>query len=169
MDFETLFRQYPGLQNYYENIVQQGFQGTPQQALEEFITSTTGRKFPQAQEIGIQPPVTAPRITPELTQQLIRQQTGAATTQAEADALMRQYLPQTTRPQISPAQTQQLMAQTGAAATPAEITSMMQPPIAAYQRGLLSGSIAPSTPYGYGMATSPYYGYPRNPYGGLLY
>ena len=45
----------------------------------------------------------------------------------------------------------------------------VDPEILAYQRGLLSGSIPAATPYGYGMATSPYYGYPRNRLSGLLY
>lgn len=48
-------------------------------------------------------------------------------------------------------------------------SSMVDPTVMAYQRGLLSGSIQPQSPYGMGLATSPYYGYPRNPYGSLLY
>ena len=46
---------------------------------------------------------------------------------------------------------------------------MVDPTVMAYQRGLLSGTVQPQNPYGFGLATSPYYGYPRNPYGNLLY
>ena len=48
-------------------------------------------------------------------------------------------------------------------------SSMVDPTVMAYQRGLLSGTVQPQNPYGFGLATSPYYGYPRNPYGSLLY
>ena len=48
-------------------------------------------------------------------------------------------------------------------------SSMVDPTVMAYQRGLLSGTVQPQNPYGFGLATSPYYGYPRNPYGNLLY
>jgi hypothetical protein len=48
-------------------------------------------------------------------------------------------------------------------------TPIVDPTMAAYQRSLLSGTTQPVNPYGFGFATSPYYGYPRNPYAGILY
>lgn len=117
-----LFNRFPGLENYYENLIQQGFQGTPEQALQEFITSTTGRQMPS------------------LMPQAMQQGTAMGA------------MPQTMPP----------------AALPLPQT-MVDPTVMAYQRGLLSGSVQPQNPYGFGLATSPYYGYPRNPYGSLLY
>ena len=168
MDFEELFKRFPGLENLYENAVSQGFTGTPQDILQQY-----GQDFQQnigglGSMMGIQPTPSVPRVTPELTQQLIRQQTGAAVTQAEADKLMRQYVPP--MPDQRAMATQQAMP-----AMQQPMPAMQQPmpvqdpAMLAYQRGLLSGSMPPTTPYGYGMATSPYYGYPRNPLSGLLY
>ena len=74
-----------------------------------------------------------------------------------------QAMPQSAMPQqVMP---QQMMPQQ---AMPMPST-MVDPTVMAYQRGLLSGSVQPQNPYGFGLATSPYYGYPRNPYGSLLY
>ena len=68
-----------------------------------------------------------------------------------------QVMPQATMPQVMPQPTMPMP------------SSMVDPTVMAYQRGLLSGSIQPQNPYGFGLATSPYYGYPRNPYGSLFY
>ena len=88
-----------------------------------------------------------------MAQQIARQQTGAQLTQAEASRMIDQYMPAMQQPM--PAMQQPMPVQ--------------DPAMLAYQRGLLSGSMQAPTPYGYGMATTPYYGYPRSPYGGLLY
>jgi len=68
-----------------------------------------------------------------------------------------QVMPQATMPQVMPQPTMPMP------------SSMVDPTVMAYQRGLLSGTVQPQNPYGFGLATSPYYGYPRNPYGSLLY
>ena len=68
-----------------------------------------------------------------------------------------QVMPQATMPQVMPQPTMPMP------------SSMVDPTVMAYQRGLLSGTVQPQNPYGFGLATSPYYGYPRNPYGNLLY
>ena len=73
-----------------------------------------------------------------------------------------QAMPQVAMPQAMP---QQMMPQP----TMPMPSSMVDPTVMAYQRGLLSGTMQPQNPYGFGLATSPYYGYPRNPYGNLLY
>ena len=161
MDLEQLFKQYPGLENLYENALSQGYTGTPQDLLRQY-----GQDFQQnigglGSMMGIQPAPSGIRITPELTQQAVRQYTGSNPTQAEAETLMRQYMPQMPTPQ--PAQQMQPMQQ------PMPTQPAVDPAMLAYQRGLLSGSMPAATPYGYGMATSPYYGYPRNPLSGLLY
>ena len=69
---------------------------------------------------------------------------------------------------MQPAMPNPQMMQPGAAMG-AMPQTMVDPNAMAYQRGLLSGSVQPQNPYGFGLATSPYYGYPRNPYGSLLY
>ena len=70
-------------------------------------------------------------------------------------------------PQTMP---QQMMPQQAMPQPTMPMPSAMVDPVAmAYQRGLLSGTVQPQNPYGFGLATSPYYGYPRNPYGNLLY
>lgn len=164
MDLEQLFKQYPGLQNLYENALQQGYTGTPQDLLQQY-----GQDFQQnvgglGSMMGIQRAPQTPRVTPEMAQQIARQQTGAQLTQAEASRMIDQYMPQ--MPVAQPMQ-QAMPAQQMPQATPMQ--PAVDPAMLAYQRGLLSGSMPAATPYGYGMATSPYYGYPRSPYGGLLY
>lgn len=161
MDLEQLFKQYPGLQNLYENALQQGYTGTPQDLLQQY-----GQDFQQnvgglGSMMGIQRAPQTPTVTPEMAQQIARQQTGAQLTQAEASRMIDQYMPQ--MPVAQPMQ-QAMPAQQMPQAMP-----MQDPAMLAYQRGLLSGSMPAASPYGYGMATSPYYGYPRSPYGGLLY
>ena len=128
--FEELFRQYPGLQNLYENAVANGYQGDPQQLLKEY-----GQDF--SNEIGGLGAVMG-----------MQQPQPSLMGQAVAPAAM----PAQQMPQAMP------MPQ-----------AMVDPTVMAYQRGLLSGSIQPQNPYGMGLATSPYVGYPRNPYGSLLY
>ena len=126
--FEELFKQFPGLQNLYENAVANGYTGDPQQLLKEY-----GQDFQQ--NIGGLGSVLG--ITPQAMPQV-----------AMPQAMPQQMMPQPTMPMPS---------------------SMVDPTVMAYQRGLLSGTVQPQNPYGFGLATSPYYGYPRNPYGNLLY
>jgi len=133
--FEELFRQYPGLQNLYENAVANGYTGDPQQLLREY-----GQDF--SNEIG---------------------GLGAALGMQSQPSLMPQGMAQAVQQQAMPAQ--QMMPQQ----TMPMPQAMIDPTVMAYQRGLLSGSIQPQNPYGMGLATSPYVGYPRNPYGSLLY
>lgn len=167
MDLEELFRQYPGLQNLYENALQQGYTGTPQDLLQQY-----GQDFQQnvgglGSVMGIQRAPQTPTVTPEMAQQIARQQTGAQLTQAEASRMIDQYMPAMPAQRMATQQAMPAMQQPMPAmqqAVPAQDPAML-----AYQRGLLSGSMQAPTPYGYGMATTPYYGYPRSPYGGLLY
>jgi hypothetical protein len=134
--FEELFKQYPGLQNLYENAIANGYQGDPQQLLQEY-----GQDF--SREIGGLGQITDSEAMRSLMSKPQIPATGGLmgqVTEAEMQK-MNQMMPQT----------------------------MVDPTAMAYQRGLLSGSMQPQNPYGYGLATSPYVGYPRNPYGSLLY
>jgi|DEB0MinimDraft_4_1074332.scaffolds.fasta_scaffold116377_3 hypothetical protein len=140
--FEELFKQFPGLQNLYENAVANGYTGDPQQLLKEY-----GQDFQQ--NIGGLGSVLG--ITPQAMTQAAMPQQAMPMPQA----MPQQMMPQTTMPMA-----QSLM-------TPS--TPIVDPTMAAYQRSLLSGTTQPQNPYGMGLATSPYYGYPRNPYAGLLY
>lgn len=132
--FEELFRQFPGLQNLYENAVANGYQGDPQQLLQEYGQDFSSEIGGLGAAMGMQP------------------QQPSLMGQAVAPAAMPAQMPQQAMPQAMP------MPQ-----------AMVDPSVMAYQRGLLSGSIQPQSPYGMGLATSPYVGYPRNPYGSLLY
>lgn len=132
--FEELFRQFPGLQNLYENAVANGYQGDPQQLLQEYGQDFSNEIGGLGAAMGMQP------------------QAPSLMGQAVAPAAMPAQMPQQAMPQAMP------MPQ-----------AMVDPSVMAYQRGLLSGSIQPQNPYGMGLATSPYVGYPRNPYGSLLY
>ena len=132
--FEELFRQFPGLQNLYENAVANGYQGDPQQLLQEYGQDFSNEIGGLGAAMGMQP------------------QQPSLMGQAVAPAAMPAQMPQQAMPQAMP------MPQ-----------AMVDPSVMAYQRGLLSGSIQPQNPYGMGLATSPYVGYPRNPYGSLLY
>ena len=132
--FEELFRQFPGLQNLYENAVANGYQGDPQQLLQEYGQDFSNEIGGLGAAMGMQP------------------QAPSLMGQSVAPAAMPAQMPQQAMPQAMP------MPQ-----------AMVDPSVMAYQRGLLSGSIQPQNPYGFGLATSPYYGYPRNPYGSLLY
>lgn len=140
--FEELFNRFPGLQNLYENAVANGYTGDPEQLLKEY-----GQDFSQnigglGSMMGIQPQVMPQAAMQPAMPNPQMMQPGAAMG----------AMPQTMPPAALP------MPQT-----------MVDPNAMAYQRGLLSGSVQPQNPYGFGLATSPYYGYPRNPYGSLLY
>lgn len=140
--FEELFNRFPGLQNLYENAVANGYTGDPEQLLKEY-----GQDFSQnigglGSMMGIQPQVMPQAVMQPAMPNPQMMQPGAAMG----------AMPQTMPPAALP------MPQT-----------MVDPNAMAYQRGLLSGSVQPQNPYGFGLATSPYYGYPRNPYGSLLY
>lgn len=137
--FEELFKQFPGLENLYENAVANGYTGDPQQLLKEY-----GQDFQQ--NIGGLGSVLG--VTPQIMPQATMPQQAMPMPQA----MPQQMMPQQAMPQAMPMP-----------------SSMVDPTVMAYQRGLLSGSIQPQSPYGMGLATSPYYGYPRNPYGSLLY
>ena len=140
--FEELFNRFPGLQNLYENAVANGYTGDPEQLLKEY-----GQEFSQnigglGSMMGIQPQVMPQAAMQPAMPNPQMMQPGAAMG----------AMPQTMPPAALP------MPQT-----------MVDPTVMAYQRGLLSGSVQPQNPYGFGLATSPYYGYPRNPYSSLLY
>jgi hypothetical protein len=133
--FEELFRQYPGLQNLYENAIANGYTGDPQQLLREYGQDFSNEIGGLGAALGVQP---QPSLMPQGMAQAVQQQAMPA----------QQMMPQQTMPMPQ---------------------AMIDPTVMAYQRGLLSGSIQPQNPYGFGLATSPYVGYPRNPYGSLLY
>ena len=129
MDFEQLFAQYPGLQNYYENAIANGYTGTPQELYTKFVSETTGR-MPTSNVM-------------EYNNALAGGYTGT----------MNDYI-------------NSMKANAGAQT----LLEAISPEKQAYQRSLLSGSTQPNSPYGFGLAGSPYSGYPRNnPFAGLLY
>lgn len=134
MDYTELLNQlneqFPGIATAYENAVAEGFTGSPQDYLNQFMSN-----FPSG---GLQYSPAEQTYLKNLNQQVTAPAQLAATT---APNLL------------------------GATPQP----NMVDPRIAAYQRSLLSGTNQPSQPYGYGIATSPYVGYPRNPFSGLLY
>ena len=142
--FEELFRQYPGLQNLYENAVANGYQGDPQQLLREYGQDFSNEIGGLGAAMGMQQP------QPSLMGQAVAP--AAMPAQQMPQAMPQQMMPQQAMPQAMPMP-----------------SGMVDPTVMAYQRGLLSGSIQPQNPYGMGLATSPYVGYPRNPYGSLLY
>ena len=139
--FEELFRQFPGLQNLYENAIANGYQGDPQQLLQEY-----GQDF--SSEIGGLGAALGVPAQPSLMPQAMPQAVPQEFTNMQQQVMPQQAMPQQGMPMPQ---------------------AMVDPTVMAYQRGLLSGSVQPQNPYGMGLATSPYYGYPRNPYGSLLY
>ena len=129
MDYEQLFAQYPGLQNYYENAVQNGYQGTPTDIYNKFIEEMTG-KAPTSNVM-------------EYNNALAGGYTGTM---------------------------QDFINANKANAGAQTLLEAVSPEKQAYQRSLLSGSTQPNSPYGFGLAGSPYSGYSRNnPFAGLLY
>jgi len=146
--FEELFQRFPGLQNLYENAVANGYTGDPQQLLKEY-----GQDFQQnigglGSVLGVPTPPVAPPDFSALNDTPAGRQRGMGSYPVMPNPNDPRYLPPEAMPMPS---------------------SMVDPTVMAYQRGLLSGTVQPQNPYGFGLATSPYYGYPRNPYGSLLY
>lgn len=45
---DNLFEKYPGLQNYYENAVQAGYTGTPQDIYAKFMEEMSGKPVPSS-------------------------------------------------------------------------------------------------------------------------
>jgi|SRR5210317_2219244 len=128
-EYEQLFNTYPGLQNYYENAVAAGYQGTPADIYNKFIEEMTGR-MPSSNVM-------------EYNNALAGGYTGT----------LNDYI-------------NSMKANAGAQT----LLEAVSPEKQAYQRSLLSGSTQPNSPYGFGLAGTNYYGYPRNnAYNGILY
>lgn len=128
MDFQQLFDAYPGLQNYYENAIANGYTGTPQELYTKFVSETTGR-MPTSNVM-------------EYNNALANGYSGTMSDYVNSQR---------------------------ANAGMETLLNAISPEKLAYQRSLLSGTTQPNKSYGLGLAGSPYYGYSRNPFAGLLY
>ena len=164
--FEELFNRFPGLQNLYENAVANGYTGDPEQLLKEY-----GQDFSQnigglGSMMGIQQPIGGQLVAPNPMPPLDPTMATTMPTTPAGRGVTQQAMP---AQMLQPGAAMGAMPQPMPPAALPMPQTMVDPNAMAYQRGLLSGSVQPQNPYGFGLATSPYYGYPRNPYGSLLY